>query len=72
MRNYSHKGYHPYGVGEMLCIDCWATSDMFDQECNPTEEAIQNGCKFEIHDEKNAFLYPPIDGANRVHFVREA
>lgn len=69
MRTYEFNGYRPYGAGEMFLVDNWTNSDPWD-EINATEEAIDNGCRFEIRDENTAFLIPPAGGVDRIHFVR--
>ena len=70
MRTYTYNGYRPCGAGEMAIIDNWANSEPWDEDCNPTEEAIAHGCRFEIHGENTAFLVPPSGGVDRIHFVR--
>ena len=69
MRTYTYQGYRPYGAGEMFIIDNWASSYPW-EDGNITEEAIQNGCRFEVCDENTAFLIPPAGGVDRIHFVR--
>lgn len=69
MRTYTYNGYRPYGAGEMAIIDNWANSYPW-EDTNITEEAIANGCRFEIYNDNTAFLIPPAGGVDRIHFVR--
>ncbi len=70
MIDYSYRGWKPYGAGEMACIDAWTTLDPWDNDCNPTEDAISNGCRFEVVNEKCAYLIPPTGAKEHmVHFI---
>lgn len=64
---YEYNGYVPYGAGECFLVCQW-TDNHFDG--NATENAIKNGCRFEIVDKKNAFLIPPAGGVKKIQFVR--
>lgn len=68
MRNYTHNGYEPYGVGEMALVDFWADSEPWDQDCDIIAEALANGCTFVEINEYIAHLITPT--GRKIHFVK--
>lgn len=70
MRDYTYKGWEPYGTGECYIIDHYCDSDLFDNDCKPTEESIKNGmCTFEVVNNNCAYLKPKRGGVIEIHFV---
>lgn len=72
MRNYTYKGWKPYGAGQMYCVDAWCDAEPWDDDCNPTEEAISNGCTFRVVNKDCAYLIPPNKAEEHmIHFIPE-
>lgn len=59
MRDYTYRGWTPNGAGMVYCVDAYSTCDPWDDDCNPTQNVIDMGGRFEVVNDRCAFLYPP-------------